>query len=247
PYPGRSASSAPERSRKKLICCVRPGVLLANASRVRFASTLIAVDLPAFDRPANAISGGPGGGNCASFAMDSANSACCKGCFNRRIPEGYSRIRRVLAGRASSVTIRRFARLWTGAARVGRRAAGACGGLRGVAPMKPMLLLAAALGAWPGAIVMAQDAATKADVAKAQTIVNQVCAACHGADGNSPTPVNPSLAGQPAAYIALQLAHFKAGIRTNPVMQGMAATLTPEDMRALGVYFSQQKPKPMSA
>jgi len=113
--------------------------------------------------------------------------------------------------------------------------------------MKPMLLLAAALGAWPGAIVMAQDAATKADVAKAQTIVNQVCAACHGADGNSPTPVNPSLAGQPAAYIALQLAHFKAEIRTNPVMQGMAATLTPEDMRALGVYFSQQKPKPMSA
>ena len=113
--------------------------------------------------------------------------------------------------------------------------------------MKPMLLLAVALGAWPGAVAMAQDAATKADVAKAQTIVNQVCAACHGTDGNSPTPVNPSLAGQPAAYIALQLAHFKAGIRTNPVMQGMAATLTPEDMRALGVYFSQQKPKPMSA
>ena len=113
--------------------------------------------------------------------------------------------------------------------------------------MKPMLPLAAALGAWPGAVAMAQDAATKADVAKAQTIVNQVCAACHGTDGNSPTPVNPSLAGQPAAYIALQLAHFKAGIRTNPIMQGMAATLTPEDMRALGVYFSQQKPKPMSA
>ena len=47
--------------------------------------------------------------------------------------------------------------------------------------MKPMLLLAVALGAWPGAVAMAQDAATKADVAKAQTIVNQVCAACHGA------------------------------------------------------------------
>jgi cytochrome c553 len=109
--------------------------------------------------------------------------------------------------------------------------------------MKPMWLLAAALGVWPGVHASAQDAVAKADLAKAQTIVNQVCAACHGADGNSPTPVNPSLAGQGAAYVALQLAHFKAGIRTNPVMQAMAAPLTPDDMRALGVYFSQQKPK----
>ena len=111
--------------------------------------------------------------------------------------------------------------------------------------MKPMWLLAAALGLciWPGVHALAQDAAVKADLAKAQTIVNQVCAACHGMDGNSPTPVNPSLAGQGAAYVALQLAHFKAAIRTNPVMQAMAAPLTPDDMRALGVYFSQQKPK----
>jgi cytochrome c553 len=113
--------------------------------------------------------------------------------------------------------------------------------------MKPLLLLAAALGVWPAAHAIAQDAAVKADLARAQTLVNQVCAACHGADGNSPTPVNPSLAGQGAAYVALQLAHFKAGIRPNPVMQAMAAPLTPDDMRALGVYFSQQKPKQSAA
>jgi hypothetical protein len=46
-----------------LICCVRPGILLVNASRTRLASALIALDLPAFDRPANAISGAPGGGS----------------------------------------------------------------------------------------------------------------------------------------------------------------------------------------
>lgn len=113
--------------------------------------------------------------------------------------------------------------------------------------MKPLWLLATALGVWPGAHAIAQDAAVKADLAKAQTIVNQVCTACHGADGNSPTAVNPSLAGQGAAYIALQLAHFKAGIRANPVMQAMAAPLTPDDMRALGAYFSQQKPKQSAA
>jgi cytochrome c553 len=109
------------------------------------------------------------------------------------------------------------------------------------------LLLLVALGAWPAAVATAAETAAKPDLAKAQTLVSQVCAACHGADGNSPTPANPSLAGQPAGYLSLQLAHFKSGIRVNPVMQAMAATLTPEDMTALGIYFSQQKPKSMSA
>jgi cytochrome c553 len=83
----------------------------------------------------------------------------------------------------------------------------------------------------------------KPDLAKAKQIADTVCAACHGADGNSPTAANPNIAGQGAEYISRQLAHFKAGIRVNAVMQGMAATLTPEDMTALGLYFSRQKPK----
>src|SRR5438552_5434671 len=63
------------------MCCVRPGVLLVNARREWLASALIALDLPAFERPANAISGGPGGGNCSSSAAVRTNSACCNGCF----------------------------------------------------------------------------------------------------------------------------------------------------------------------
>jgi cytochrome c553 len=113
--------------------------------------------------------------------------------------------------------------------------------------MKPLLLLAALAGAWTAAVATAQTPPAKPDLAKAQAIVNQVCVACHGADGNSPTPVNPSLAGQPAAYLALQLANFKSGVRANPVMQGRAASLSPEDMQALGAYFSQQAAKPMTA
>ena len=95
----------------------------------------------------------------------------------------------------------------------------------------------------------AEEAAApaQADLAKAQQIVTQVCAACHGADGNSPAPANPNLAGQHADYITLQLAHFKAGIRVNPVMQSMVANLSPADMRALGAYYSQQKPKGLTA
>ena len=51
----------------------------------------------------------------------------------------------------------------------------------------------------------------KADPAKAQQIASQVCAACHGADGNSSIPVNPNLAAQIPEYTAKQLANFKSG------------------------------------
>jgi cytochrome c553 len=114
--------------------------------------------------------------------------------------------------------------------------------------MKRSLLLAAVvLTAWPAAAVLAQTPPGKPDLAKAQGIVKEVCSACHGLDGNSATPVNPNLAGMPAQYITLQLSHFKAGIRANPVMQGMAAPLSPEDMKLLGILFSGQKPKGLAA
>jgi len=113
--------------------------------------------------------------------------------------------------------------------------------------MKRTLLLAAVVvTAWPAA-ALAQNPPAGPDLAKAQGIVKEVCSACHGPDGNSATPVNPNLAGMPAEYITLQLTHFKAGIRVNAVMQGMAATLSPEDMKALGILFSRQKPKGLAA
>jgi len=113
--------------------------------------------------------------------------------------------------------------------------------------MKCMLLLAAIAGAVSATAVQAQAPSTKPDLARAQSIVKDVCAACHGTDGNSASPANPNLAGQPAEYITLQLMHFQSGVRVNPVMQGMAAALKPEEMKALGVYFSQQKPKGLGA
>lgn len=93
----------------------------------------------------------------------------------------------------------------------------------------------------------AQPKAAAPDLTKAKQIVTQVCAACHGADGNSVAPANPNLAGQGADYITLQLMHFKAGVRVNATMQAMAAPLSDDDMRALGVYFEQQKPKDLGA
>jgi cytochrome c553 len=123
--------------------------------------------------------------------------------------------------------------------------------------MKCRLLIAAKLVAlgWcaflaspaAGAEEAVQSPASKPDLATAKQIVDGVCAACHGADGNSTSPTNPSIAGQHAEYITLQLMHFQSGIRANAVMQAMAAKLTPEDMKALGVFFAQQKAKPSAA
>ena len=90
--------------------------------------------------------------------------------------------------------------------------------------------------------------AAKGDPAQAQQIVTKVCAACHATDGNSPSVANPVLAGQHSDYIAKQLADFKANKeRKNPVMFGMSAALSPQDMQNLGAYFEAQKPKSRAA
>lgn len=115
--------------------------------------------------------------------------------------------------------------------------------------MKCILALAAMLTA---TLAFAAEPPFKGDAAKAQVIVNQVCAACHAADGNSQIAVNPKLAGQIPEYLYKQLTNFKAATgkkaeRDNPVMAGMAAGLSAEDMRNLAAYFAGQAAKPGAA
>lgn len=85
------------------------------------------------------------------------------------------------------------------------------------------------------------------DAAKATTMATQVCVACHAADGNSLVAMYPKLAGQHPEYITKQLNNFKSGERKNPIMSGMVATLSPEDMTNLGAYFGSQTAKPAAA
>ncbi len=68
-----------------------------------------------------------------------------------------------------------------------------------------------------------------------------MCAACHGVDGNSLVPMYPKLAGLSANYIVKQLTQFKDGTRQDPVMAGMAAALSAQDMADLAAYYSSQK------
>lgn len=112
--------------------------------------------------------------------------------------------------------------------------------------MKCILALAAMFSAM---VAVAAEPLFKGDAANAQGIVNQVCAACHAADGNSQIAVNPKLAGQIPEYLYKQLANFKAAPgkkaeRDDPVMASMVASLSAEDMRNLAVYFAGQAAKP---
>lgn len=96
----------------------------------------------------------------------------------------------------------------------------------------------------------AQDKpAAKPDLAKGQQIVGQVCAACHGNDGNSTISANPKLAGQHADYLIKQLVDYTAKpgaqkpARENSVMAGFAATLSDTDRRDVAAFLAAQKPK----
>jgi len=70
--------------------------------------------------------------------------------------------------------------------------------------------------------------------------VANVCAACHGIDGNSAISANPKLSGQHPEYLYKQLANFKSGARANAVMSGMAGMLSDADMHSVAEYFSNQ-------
>jgi cytochrome c553 len=84
--------------------------------------------------------------------------------------------------------------------------------------------------------------ANAADIEAGKT-KSAVCAACHGADGNSSNAAWPSLAGQHASYIYKQLKDFKEGRRNDATMIGMVALLNDADMKNIAAYFENQQPK----
>lgn len=66
------------------------------------------------------------------------------------------------------------------------------------------------------------------------------CAACHGADGNGNIPIYPRLAGQHEDYLHKALSDYHEGVRKNPIMNGMAQPLSPQDIADLASYFASQ-------
>ena len=109
----------------------------------------------------------------------------------------------------------------------------------------PALLLSALLCcATAPAFANEAKAPAKVDLAKGQEKASQVCAACHTADGSRGSPANPILQGQHAEYLVKQLTEFKAGKRANPVMSGMAAALSDDDMKNVAAFYASKQAKP---
>jgi cytochrome c553 len=71
-----------------------------------------------------------------------------------------------------------------------------------------------------------------------------LCAACHGANGRSETPLMPVLAGQPSLYVITQLFLFREGRRSNEAMTAIAKTLTDDDLRGYSDVIGTLPPVP---
>lgn len=108
--------------------------------------------------------------------------------------------------------------------------------------MKKSVPFVATLALFAACAANAQSGNPEAGQAK-----SQVCAACHGADGNSANPAWPTIAGQHANYIVTQLRAYKEGVRNDPMMVGMVAGLNDQDMLDLAAYYAAQTPEPKEA
>jgi cytochrome c553 len=87
-------------------------------------------------------------------------------------------------------------------------------------------------------------ATAKVDLVKGEASYTAVCAACHGADGNSSVPAQPKLAQQHPEYLLKQLQEFKNDKRKDAVMKGFVATLSDADMKNISAWLHNQKAKP---
>src|SRR5213594_4936807 len=94
--------------------------------------------------------------------------------------------------------------------------------MKGRTSMKKMLGLSVVLAFAPFA--------QAADIEDGKERATTVCAACHGANGQSVSDTIPNLAAQRAGYIEAQLKAFKEGTRKNPIMNAIAAQLSAEDI-----------------
>ena len=101
----------------------------------------------------------------------------------------------------------------------------------------------AGVPAAPAVSAAAPAKAAKPDLVKGEAKFTAVCAACHGADGNSGTPAYPKLAQQHPEYLVKQLQEYKAAKRKNAIMQGFAATLSDEDMKDIAYWATSKKAK----
>jgi len=94
------------------------------------------------------------------------------------------------------------------------------------------------------AFLMTPMAAFAGDASKAISLAGNLCASCHGEDGNSLVPNFPKLAGQQAVYLLRELKDYKSGKRESEVMVPLVSSLSDEDLANLAAFYASQKAAP---
>jgi cytochrome c553 len=101
--------------------------------------------------------------------------------------------------------------------------------------LMPLLFTAALM-----AMSLPAKVSAAGDAAAGQT-KSATCVGCHGTDGNSLVPNFPKIAGQHEGYIIKSLTDYKAGDRVNATMNGIASTLSEQDILDLAAFYSSQE------
>lgn len=103
--------------------------------------------------------------------------------------------------------------------------------------MKRLLLLA---------VIILCGAAWSADEAallqRGEELVMGRCFLCHGATGDSSSPLYPKLAGQNREYLIKQMNNFRRGERDSADMRKVVADMDEHNIQAAAFFFSRQEP-----
>ena len=75
----------------------------------------------------------------------------------------------------------------------------------------------------------------------------QLCAACHGEDGNSTTAGTPSIAGQPKLFIENQLVLFREELRRSEQMLPVVKGMKDAEIVKLADHFAKLPAKSMAS
>ena len=81
-----------------------------------------------------------------------------------------------------------------------------------------------------------------AQMQRGEDLVMGRCFLCHGATGDSSSPLYPKLAGQNSEYMLKQLRNFKRGERESSDMRKVVADMDENDMQSVAFFFSRQQP-----
>jgi cytochrome c553 len=92
----------------------------------------------------------------------------------------------------------------------------------------------------------ASPARAEGDATRGKAKIEQ-CVACHGETGNSTMENTPSLAGQPPAFLFLQMFLIRDGLRPLPLMRPFVEGRSDQDLEDMAAFFAAQTPTPEDA